>query len=364
MSCSITSIEQPVWARTVRSSRAERLGLALGHPRRRLVEEDDRGVLGEHAGELDDAPGAGRELAAEGVAVGAEAERVDAAPSTRSCAAASASVEAGSRSAAASGSRLARWRSSATASVSATVSEGKSRASWKERPSPAIARRWGARSVMSSPPRSTRPPWASRKPVTTSKRVVLPAPLWPMRPTTSPGSTARSTPSTATIPPKRRVTPTHSSRTPRGGAASASAAWPSTFCWRPRKTARSRSGRWVSSAVGPLKRTWPFSRKTARSASWQGDVDRLLDDDDGGAAAVDVADGVDELADDRGGEAERELVDAEQARAGGERHRQREHLLLAAAQLAGADRQPVAQPGEELEVALGRGARRRRRHRG
>jgi hypothetical protein len=41
------------------------------------------------------------------------------------------------------------------------------------------------------------------KPLTASMSVVLPAPLGPMSPTTSPGATVRSTPSSATTPPKR-----------------------------------------------------------------------------------------------------------------------------------------------------------------
>ena len=35
--------------------RAERLGLALGDARRRLVEQDDRRLVGEHARQVDDA---------------------------------------------------------------------------------------------------------------------------------------------------------------------------------------------------------------------------------------------------------------------------------------------------------------------
>ena len=53
---------------------------------------------------------------------------------------ASESSDAGRRSPAATMSRDCRWRSWATAIVSATVSDGKSRASWKVRPSPAAAR--------------------------------------------------------------------------------------------------------------------------------------------------------------------------------------------------------------------------------
>ena len=53
--------------------RAEGLGLALGDARRRLVEQDDRWLVGEHARQVDDPAGAGGELADE-----LGAERLDA----------------------------------------------------------------------------------------------------------------------------------------------------------------------------------------------------------------------------------------------------------------------------------------------
>src|SRR5579884_835973 len=46
----------------------------------------------------------------------------------------------------------------------------------------------------------------------------------------------------------------------------------------------------------------------------ESDVDRLLDQDDGHAPAIDLADDLHQLADDRRGQAERELVDHQQAR--------------------------------------------------
>ena len=57
--------------------RAERLGLALGDAGGRLVEAEHPGVGGEQAGELDDAPHAGRQLADEPLAVGPETEEVE-----------------------------------------------------------------------------------------------------------------------------------------------------------------------------------------------------------------------------------------------------------------------------------------------
>ncbi len=57
--------------------RAERLGLALRDARRRLVEQQHRRVVREHAGEVDDAPAAGRELADELVAEVGDAEQLE-----------------------------------------------------------------------------------------------------------------------------------------------------------------------------------------------------------------------------------------------------------------------------------------------
>ena len=60
------------------------------------------------------------------------------------------------------------------------------------------------------------------------------------------------------------------------------------------------------------------------------DVHGLLDDDDRDTAAVNLLDDLDQFADHCGRQAERQLVDHEQTRAGQERERQAEHLLLAA----------------------------------
>ena len=54
--------------------RTERLGLALGDPGRRLVEQHQARVEREQRSELDDPPGAGGELADEAVGVTAESE--------------------------------------------------------------------------------------------------------------------------------------------------------------------------------------------------------------------------------------------------------------------------------------------------
>src|SRR5882672_191827 len=56
-----------------------------------------------------------------------------------------------------------------------------------------------------SPPTVTVPPLGLYTRVMTLKRVVLPAPLGPMRATTSPASTVKETRSSATTPPKRTL---------------------------------------------------------------------------------------------------------------------------------------------------------------
>ena len=61
----------------------------------------------------------------------------------------------------------------------------------------------GFDSVRSCSPRVTRPPCSCTMPVITLNSVVLPAPLGPMRPITSPGRTVSPAPSSATKPPKR-----------------------------------------------------------------------------------------------------------------------------------------------------------------
>ena len=131
--------------------RAERLGLLLGDAAGRLVEHDHRRVRREQAGQLDDAAGAGRQLAGELLAERVEAHELDEEVDLL--------VDVGLallRRPAGRGRRrrcpvLSRWRSRATARVSAVVSAGKSRASWNERPRPRAARWCGGRSVMSSP---------------------------------------------------------------------------------------------------------------------------------------------------------------------------------------------------------------------
>ncbi len=99
--------------------------------------------------------------------------------------------------------------------VSSTVRWAKTRTSWKVRPIPACVRCSGRRCVTSMPPTRTVPDCVGSPPLATSISVVLPAPLPPIKATTSPSSTVRLTFDSARRPPKSCVTASISS----GGAA-------------------------------------------------------------------------------------------------------------------------------------------------
>ena len=82
------------------------------------------------------------------------------------------------------------------------------------------------------------------------------------------------------------------------------------------------------------------------------EVDVLLDQEDGHALAPDLGDGLEDLAGDQRGEAERRLVQQEKPRAGHERAADGEHLLLAARERAGGLTAPLPEDREEGEDAL------------
>src|SRR6266508_3893190 len=63
---------------------------------------------------------------------------------------------------------------------------------------------------MSRPNRRTRPEVSGISPLMRRKSVVLPAPFGPMMPRRSPSATVRLAPRTASSPPNRRVTSSHS----------------------------------------------------------------------------------------------------------------------------------------------------------
>jgi len=77
----------------------------------------------------------------------------------------------------------------------------KARAIWKERTRPRSAMRCGDRPVIGVPPRCTLPWSGVSMPVTRFTKVVLPAPLGPIRPRISPAASVMPTSSLATSPP-------------------------------------------------------------------------------------------------------------------------------------------------------------------
>ena len=78
-------------------------------------------------------------------------------------------------------------------------------------------------------------------------------------------------------------------------------------------------------------------------------VDRLLHEHDSGAPAGGLADELGELADHDGRQPEAQLVDEQQPRPGQQRHPEAEHLLLAAGQVRSRVLQPCPQDRERLE---------------
>ena len=101
---------------------------------------------------------------------------------------------------------------SAMSRCSRTVDSENSSMRWKVRPMPSRARSYTGRPLMSLPARCTVPVSGRRIPRTQLKKVVLPAPLGPMRPTRSPGSTLRSTSRRASMPANVFLMPRASSR--------------------------------------------------------------------------------------------------------------------------------------------------------
>src|SRR5207245_3766665 len=82
------------------------------------------------------------------------------------------------------------------------------------------------------------------------------------------------------------------------------------------------------------------------------DVDRLLDQHNGGSAVVDAPDHVQQLRDDDRRDAERQLVDQQQAWLENEGLAQAEHLLLTTGQRARLLVAPLSEHGERLEALV------------
>ncbi len=96
--------------------------------------------------------------------------------------------------------------SAATRTLSRTLSVLNVSSRWNVRPMPSRARWCGLIVVMSLPSSTTVPPVGGCRPVMTLNRVVLPAPLGPMRPVTSFSGTSMVTAARAWRPPKRTET--------------------------------------------------------------------------------------------------------------------------------------------------------------
>ena len=112
--------------------------------------------------------------------------------------------------------------------LSATESEANTSRRWKVRPRPSRARLWVGIPLTSLPMSRTDPLVGVTTPQTALNRVVLPAPLGPISPTTLPWSTARETSLRAWCPPKRTVMELTSSALMTGhppGARRASPMW-------------------------------------------------------------------------------------------------------------------------------------------
>ncbi len=117
----------------------------------------------------------------------------------------------------------------------------------------------------------------------------------------------------------------------------------------PRNTARTRSSRLASSRDDPLEAHLALLEEHGAVGELQRDVERLLDDDDRHALLLQPVDDAQQVLHDDGREAERQLVDEEHVRLVQQRHREREHLLLATRQRRRHLVAPPGEVGEQLE---------------
>ena len=184
--------------------------------------------------------------------------------------------------------------------------------------------------------------------------VVLPAPLWPMRPRISPsrscevdvvdGGDAAEALHDAAALEQRPARP----RGSRGSRPAPRLAMPSSGSSASAASARRSAAGGAGDEhraqdVGPLEQLGGRALEAHLAllhehgplGQVEGHVDRLLDDHDRRAAAVDLAHDLEQLADDGRRQAERQLVDHEQLGPGHERAAEGEHLLLAAGEVAG-----------------------------
>ena len=148
-SCSMTSRPAPSESRTSRRSGPSASASRCAIPLAGSSSSSTAGSCASDAREVDDAAGAGRELVAEPVGVVAESEQLDQLVDTRVHRGFGARDRGEVQRRPRPGCGPAPTRSHATAMVSRTVSAGKRRPSWNDRPSPSarVGGRAGARQL-------------------------------------------------------------------------------------------------------------------------------------------------------------------------------------------------------------------------
>ena len=127
-----------------------------------------------------------------------------------------------------------------TCTFCATVSRMNGRGTWLARATPARAMRWVGQALTETPSSSTSPESGRISPSSVLSRVLLPAPLGPMTPTTSPASIWRSRLSRAVTPPNLFVSPRASIS---GMVAQAPTAWPVSVSRSPATASSTPSAR-------------------------------------------------------------------------------------------------------------------------
>src|SRR5690606_26512056 len=141
--------------------------------------------------------------------------------------------------------------------------------------------------VMSCPASMMRPAWGLYRPTSRLKRVVLPAPLGPIRPRMSPWATRNDTASTAFRPPKRRLVP---STVSMSGMA-ASARLPHALPQRHQPARLEQDDGDQDEAVGQLRDTGALAGQPVVEQFFQRDDEQGADQRTGhGADAADDAD--------------------------------------------------------------------------
>src|SRR5262245_36255755 len=201
---------------------------------------------------------------------------------------------------------------------------------------------------------------------------VLPAPFGPISANSSPGCAANDTPSRTCSPPKASETPSIRN----AGRLSIPAAAPAVLLDVAIAAAALAAAPEIELAdilvtAQPLRRAVEDDAAVLDHVAVVGDLERdlsvLLDEQDGGARLfADRREAAHQLLDDERREALRELVDEQQLRVTGECRADREHLALAAREIAGLAPAHAGQRRKELvhgfrqAPAVGAGARHHR----